>query len=376
MQNDIKRILHVVSSMNRGGAETMIMNLYRKIDRKKIQFDFVVHSETKGHYEDEIIKLGGRIIRCGSLGKLGPLKYISQLSRIINKNGPFHAVHSHTDFQGGFVAIAAKKNGVSNRICHSHNTQWVPKPSIVHKIQLVIFKEIIDRYATEYCSCGIDSAKFLFKSKKINNNGVNYINNGIDVEQFNLDSESCQYLRKEFNIDKDTLVIGHIGRFFEQKNHKFIIEIAKKMKLDSLKFKILLAGEGPLLSEIKKEVERFELSENVVFLGVREDIPQLLKVFDVFLFPSFFEGLPVVLVEAQAAGVHCVISNSITREIDFGLGLIDYCNLEDNIENWIYKINIAKKSSTVSINTRRDVLKKLGYDVNYNVSKIMNLYNI
>lgn len=376
LENDIKRILHVVSAMNRGGAETMIMNIYRKIDRKKIQFDFIVHSNIKGHYDDEILSLGGRIIRCNSLGNIGPIKYVRELSRVISENGPFHAVHAHTDFQGGFVAMAAKYAGINNRICHSHNTQWVVNPTIYHKIQLFIFKEIIDKYASEYCSCGIDAAKFLFKNKRIKNNEIKYLNNGVDIESFNLDIKKVLYLKEELNIDDDTLVIGHIGRFYNQKNHTFIIDVANKLKQDGVKFKVILVGEGPLLNHIMEKVNKLELTENVVFLGVRKDIPQLMKIFDVFLFPSFFEGLPVVLVEAQAAGLKCVISDTITKEIDFGLGLIQYCSLDKEIDVWTDKIKRAKSKENISMDIRKEQLKKLGYDAELNVKKIMILYKV
>ena len=376
LENDTKRILHVVSAMNRGGAETMIMNLYRKIDRNKLQFDFIVHSNIKGHYDDEIISLGGKIIRCNSLGTIGPIKYVRALSKAISENGPFHAIHAHTDFQSGFVAMAAKKAGINNRICHSHNTQWVANQTIYHKIQLFIFKEIIDKYATGYCSCGIDAAKFLFKKKKINSGEIKYLNNGIDVETFNLDTEKVSYLKEELKIDDDTLVIGHIGRFYKQKNHTFIIDIANKMKQEGLKFKVVLVGEGPLLSNIMEKVSKFGLTENVIFLGVREDIPQLMKIFDVFLFPSFFEGLPVVLVEAQAAGLKCIISDTITREIDFGLGLIQYCSLDKEVEVWTDKIKKTKSKENISMDIRKEKLRKLGYDAELNVKKIMTLYKV
>lgn len=377
-KKSIKRILHVVSAMNRGGAETMLMNIYRKIDRQKIQFDFVVHSNIKGHYDEEIISLGGRIIRCSSLGTLGPVKYIRELSMLISEKGPFHAVHSHTDFQGGFVAMAAKKAGVENRICHSHNTQWLANPKMTHKIQLFIFKEMIDRYSSDYCACGIDSAKFLFKEKRIKKNRIQYLNNAIDIDKFNnnYNSSNINYIKSQLNICKDTIVIGHIGRFYEQKNHKFIIKLANKMKQEGYKFKILLVGEGPLLDEIKNEVEKLSLNKYVEFLGVRSDIAELMQLFDVFLFPSFFEGLPVVLVEAQASGLPCIISNTITKEIDFKLNLVKYCDLNENIDTWIEQILNSKSSIEVNREKINSALKKLGYDVDSNIDKIMKLYKI
>lgn len=373
--NKSKRILHVVSAMHRGGAETMIMNLYRNIDRKKVQFDFIVHSDKKGDYDDEIMSLGGRIIKCKSLGSLGPIKYIKELSEIIKQNGPFQAIHSHTDFQGGFVALAAKKANISKRICHSHNTRWVANPNIKHKLQLTLFKEMIDKYATDYCACGVDSASFLFKKSKIDSNKITYLNNAIEVEKFNA-SIDYDYLRKELNIKNDEMIIGHIGRFYEQKNHRYIVKIGRYLKNNNYKFKILLVGQGPLQQEIREMVNEYNLDENIKFLGVREDIPNLMKLFDVFLFPSFFEGLPVVLVEAQAAGLPCLISDSITKEVDMGVNLLNYLSIKDDIEKWIEEIKLIKDKQIPSYEERVLKIQKKGYEVKSNVDKILRLYDI
>lgn len=371
-----KRILHVVSAMNRGGAETMIMNIYRNIDREKIQFDFIVHSDIPGHYDDEIKKMGGRIIKCKSLGTLGPIKYIKELSKIIKQNGPFQAVHSHTDFQGGFVALAAKKANISKRICHSHTTRWVTNQRIKHKLQLILFRDIIDRYATDYCACGFDAANFLFKKSKIHSNKITYLNNGIDIEKFS-DLVKIDYLKEELKINNNEIIIGHVGSIYEPKNHKYIVKIGNYLKLNNYEFKILIVGEGPLYQEIKQMVNEYNLNENIKFLGVREDIPNLMKLFDIFLFPSFFEGLPVVLVEAQASGLPCLISDSITKEVDMGLNLLSYLSIqENNIQKWIKEINLIKNKEIPSYEERKLKMQERGYDVKSNINKILNLYDI
>lgn len=370
--NNCKRILHVVSRMHRGGAETMIMNLYRHIDREKVQFDFIVHSDIPGHYDDEIIKMGGRIIKCNSLGTIGPLKYVSQLSEIIKENGPFHAVHAHTDFQTGFVALAAKKAGIKNRICHSHNTQWQAKPNILHNIMLIIFRELINIYGTDYCACGKDAAKFLFKKNRLDK--VRIINNGIEIEKFLIDDTGD--IRTELNIPKDTLIIGNIARFYEQKNHKFIVELAEEMVIKNINFIILLIGEGPLFNEIKEMIKCKNLEKNIRLLGVREDIPKLMNLFDIFLLPSFYEGLPVVLVEAQASGTPCVISDTITKDVDFGLSMIYYCNLSKSKDEWIDAIYKSSEPISVSVDDRLNSLKIKGYDVKDNLKKVMELYHV
>lgn len=368
---DIKRILHVVSSMNRGGAESMIMNLYRNIDRNKVQFDFIVHTEDRGSFDDEIENLGGRIFRCKSLGTLGPIKYINTIYDTIKNNQNFHAIHIHTDFQGGFVALAAKKAGIKKRICHSHNTRWKANYNLVDKIQLYIFRKLISRYATHYCACGIDASNFLFKTP----DNVKIINNAIEVEKFNKYYD-LDDIRKELNIDNDDFIIGHIGRFYEQKNHKHIIDIVKKISELDDKFKVLLVGEGPLLEDVKLYARQLNVEKYINFLGVRTDIPKLMKLFDVFLFPSFFEGLPVVLVEAQSSGLPCVISDTITKEIDFSLGLIEYCNLDGNIDDWIDKINMFKNKVKIDSSFIKNRIQEKGYDIKFNIDEIMKMYGI
>lgn len=371
--NKPKRVLHVVSRMQRGGAETMIMNLYRNVDRSKVQFDFIVHSDIVGDYDEEIRNLGGRIIKCNSLGTVGPIKYIRELSRAIKENGPFHVVHAHTDFQTGFVAKAAKNAGIEKRICHSHNTQWKANPNIVHKMMLSIFKILIDLYATDYCACGKDAAKFLFNKNKIDSGKVSLMTNGIDVEKFNI--EASKSTREKLGIDEDTIVIGNIARFYEQKNHKFIVELAEYMKLKNIKVTILLIGEGPLLDDIKNKVKERKLQQYIKFLGVREDIPELMNSFDVFILPSLYEGLPVVLIEAQASGTLCVVSDTITNEVDFGLNIIKYCCLDTHKDNWTKAI-LENNSEIPNFNYRHKILKENGYDVKENVNKVMSLYNI
>lgn len=374
MSEKCKRVLHVVSAMHRGGAETMIMNLYRNIDRNKVQFDFVVHSDENGHFNEEIQELGGRIIRCNSLGSVGPVKYIKELVGIIKNNGPFQAVHSHTDFQGGFVAMASKIAGVKQRICHSHNTHWVANPSIVKKIQLFVFKELIDRYSTDLCSCGNEASKFLFKNNKIVNGKVNIINNGIDIDAFKVSYD--KKLRKELNISDDEIVIGSIARFSEQKNHKFMIEFARYLKDINIKFKMLLIGQGPLLNDIKEKVMELNLDDNVIFLGVREDIPKIMDSLDIFLMPSLHEGMPVVLIEAQAAGVKCLISDNITREIDLGLNLIEFCSLEEDLEKW-KELTLKMCNSFDNVDKNRYSNSKLtSYDVKENVNQVLKIYKL
>ncbi|WP_035423724.1 glycosyltransferase family 1 protein [Bacillus sp. UNC438CL73TsuS30] len=370
------RVLHVVSEMHRGGAETMLMNIYRNIDRSKVQFDFISHNKEKSAYDDEILSLGGRIFYLPSLGSSGPISYIKNLRKIIKEKGPYVAVHAHTDYQTGFVALASRLAGVKKRICHSHNTAWKANPNLIDKVFLSFYKTLILTNTTDFCACGKEAAKFLFRDWKKDNH-VNIIQNGIDLDVFiNQNGAEKDEIYKSLNIDRGTLIIGHIGRFVEQKNHEFIIKIALTLKEKSGNFKFLLIGEGPLLPMIKEKIIELGLSDYVLFLGVRSDIPNLMSIFDVFLMPSHFEGLPVSMIEAQAVGIPCVVSDVITDEVDMGIGLIKKYSLKSSLDEWVSGIQYAALIERPSTELRYNSLTNRGYNVKENINVILSLYGI
>lgn len=373
----MKRVLHVVSNMHRGGAETMIMNLYRNIDRSKIQFDFVCHSKEKSDYDDEIINLGGRIFRIESLGTVGLKKYVKNLKNVIKENGPFQAVHAHTDIQAGVVTLAAKQAGVRIRICHSHNTKWKEKPNIKDNIQSYLLRNLSKFTANRYCACGEDAGRFFFGQSYLNKGKVKILNNGINVEEFiNVPDSIIDMTKTQLNIKDDSLVLGHIGRFYEQKNHKFLIKIANELRNKDIQFKIFLIGDGPLKREIENEVIKNNLQSNVIFLGIRKDIPVLMKLFDVFLFPSFYEGLPLTLIEAQAAGLPAIVSDTITKEVDLRLNILRYININESLDKWIDQIIKFKKYKRLDIGTIKKAIVEKGYDAKENAINIQDLYEI
>lgn len=372
MNNKLNKVLHVVSAMNRGGAETMIMNIYRSIDRRKVQFDFVSHCEEECHYDQEIRKLGGRIFYVKSLGQSGPIKYINDIKKIINENGPYIAIHSHTDYQSGFGAFAGKLAGVKKRICHSHNTNWPRSKHWFNQLTLQFLKMLIRTNATDLVSCGKEAAKFLFDTEK-----VTVIPNAIDLDVFKRAKDlDVGYYRNELGINLDTKVIGHIGRFSEQKNHLFILKLAEFLREKNFNFRILLIGDGPLRSAVETEINNKGLSNYIQCLGVRSDIPELMNLFNVFILPSLYEGLPVVLIEAQAAGIPCVISSTITDEVDMGLGLIKKVSLDDDLKFWENALTKALETSKPDWNAIYTALTKRGYNIKQSVRDLMQVYGI
>ena len=347
------RILHVVVNMNRGGAETLIMNLYRNIDRSKIQFDFLTCKE--GVFDKEIEEMGGKIYRIPYISEVGHSGYIKELKKFFESNNS-DVIHSHLDKMSGLVLRVAKKYKIPVRIAHSHNTR--SEGSFPARLYKWYIGKLIIPYATNYLACSESAAKWLFRNKK---DKVVILKNGIECEKFSFSLTNRNKIREELTINENNIVIGHIGRFNHQKNHEFIIDIFQELIKINHNARLILVGDGVLKEKIEKKVINLNLEKEVLFLGIQENIDELLQAFDLFVFPSFHEGLPVTLIEAQGSGLPCIISDTITTEVDMGLNLIERFPL-GKAEIWANKINfISNKKQSRSI--QKEVLAKNGYDI-------------
>ncbi|MEK4217286.1 MULTISPECIES: glycosyltransferase family 1 protein [unclassified Bacillus (in: firmicutes)] len=376
MNNSQQRVLHVFSGMNRGGAETMVMNLYRKMDRSKVQFDFLTYRNDPCAYDEEILSLGGRLFYVPSIGQSNPLIFVKNVRNTIKENGPFSAVHAHTDFQTGFIALAARLAGVQVRVCHSHNTSWKTGFNWKDRLQLMVFRRLILAYATELCACGEDAGRFLFGRSNMERKRVHLLPNGIDLDLFSPAGQAADDEKKARGIASDRLIIGHVARFHEVKNHAFLLKLAVHLKKRGVRFQMVLAGDGPLREQMEEEARRLNLLSDVLFLGTEEHIHELMRTFDVFVMPSLYEGLPVVLVEAQASGLPCIISDTITEKVDTGLGLVKRVSLSKPMDIWAETIVRAAAAGRPKRELVKDTLAKLGYDARRNVGALMNLYQI
>lgn len=376
MNNSQQRVLHVLSGMNRGGAETMVMNLYRKMDRSKVQFDFLTYRNDPCAYDEEILSLGGRLFYVPSIGQSNPLTFVKNVRNTIKENGPFSAVHAHTDFQTGFIALAARLAGVQVRVCHSHNTSWKTGFNWKDRLQLMVFRRLILAYATELCACGEDAGRFLFGRSNMERKRVHLLPNGIDLDLFSPAGQAADDEKKARGIASDRLIIGHVARFHEVKNHAFLLKLAVHLKKRGVRFQMVLAGDGPLREQMEEEAQRLNLLSDVLFLGTEEHIHELMRTFDVFVMPSLYEGLPVVLVEAQASGLPCIISDTITEKVDTGLGLVKRVSLSKPMDIWAETIVRAAAAGRPKQELVKDTLAKLGYDARRNVGALMNLYQI
>jgi glycosyltransferase involved in cell wall biosynthesis len=360
------RVLHVVVNMNRGGAETLIMNLYRNIDRSKVQFDFLTCK--KGVFDPEILEMGGRIYNIPYVTEIGHSGYLKALNTFFKEHSSYQIVHSHLDKMSGLVLREARKIGVPIRIAHSHSTR--SEGEFLKVLYKWYIGTLIEKGATHLFACSSESGEWINsrKSKR-----VNIINNGIDCDKFSFRKKTREKIRNDLNIDFDTFVIGHVGRFSHPKNHSFLINLFNefiKLKPNSI---LLLVGDGELKPHIQNQILKYNIQDSVKFLGLREDIHAVLQSFDLFLFPSLYEGLPVTLIEAQASGVPCLISNEITKEVDMGVNLIDFLPL-NNQTIWLEKINKISSEKYRKRPATSNVLRDKGFDVKETTKNVEKLY--
>lgn len=304
-ENDVIHILNIVPNMRAAGIETFIMNVYRNINRDKIQFDFLVHSSKREFFDDEIEKLGGKIYRLSFKDDKNIFKYIRDLNRFFKDHKEYAIVHGHMQSMMPLYLFIAKLNHVKTRIAHSHNGDYekTPKGFILH-----LFSRFSRLFSTNNFACSDVAGKYLFGKSE-----YDIIYNAIDVNKFAFNEKVRKEVRKKMGVDHK-IVLGHIGRFELQKNHTYLLEIMKTLR-ERDDVVLWLIGEGTLENDIKRMVQEFHLEEKIQFLGLRKDVHELYQAMDFFLLPSLYEGLPVVGIESQIAGLNCIFSDQITPEL-------------------------------------------------------------
>lgn len=362
----MKRILCIVSAMNTGGAETFLMKLYRQLDKTKFQMDFCVNETKKGFYEDEILKLGGRIYRI-------PMKtenmraFKNALFQTVRDNKYKYVMRVTSNAVGFLDLKIAKKAGAEMCIARSSNSSdgGSRKAEMANKMGRVLY----GRYVDVKIAPSDLAAKYTFGESAFRRGEVHFLHNALDLNCYCFDQSEREAVRREFHIQPDTKVVGHIGRFNRQKNHAFLLKIfcvIHGMEPNSM---LLLVGRGEMEKEIREQVRSLGLEDAVIFAGIRSDIPALFSAMDVFVFPSFFEGMPNTVIEAQAVGVPCIISDTITREAGI-TGIVHYESLSDTEEKWADAALSAVKMG--HINTR-DKMRVGGYDIQEEVRQFTKL---
>lgn len=354
------RVLQVVTYMGRGGLETMLMNYYRNIDRDKVQFDFLTHRDERWDYDDEIESLGGKIYH---LPKLNPFSksYLNALDKFFKEHKEYQIVHCHQDCLSGVVLKVAKKNGVKFTIAHSHNANQDKNLKYLIK---VFEKRKIPKYADKLFACGDEAGRWMF-----NTDNFEVLHNAIDTDLYTYNKEKADKVKKEFGIE-NKFVVGHVGRFSTQKNHEFLIDVfneVQKVKEDSV---LMLVGDGDLRPEIEQKVRDLQIENKVIFTGVRSDVNDLMQGMDVFLFPSLYEGLGIVLIEAQAAGLRCVISDTIPKD---GV-LTDDVTCISLAQSPVVWANEILKYQKYKRSNNKEIIKKADYDIKNNAKTLEQFY--
>jgi glycosyltransferase involved in cell wall biosynthesis len=359
------RVLHVVTLLNRGGLETMLMNYYRAMDRTRVQFDFLVHREARGDYEDEIEALGGRIYRLPPITPSSMPGYNRRMKQFLAAHGPIEIIHSHLDTLSGLPLLAAMEMGVPVRIAHCHTTavarDWkAPVRGFL--------KRGAATYASHYFACSEPAGRW-FYGRKLQDR-VRVLNNAIPVTDYAYKAETAEAVRKELGL-RGKWVAGHVGSFTPPKNHIFLLNVFSEIRRTNEDARLLLIGDGELRSGIEGTINRLGLSDSVLLLGVRPDVPRLLQAVDIFLFPSLYEGLPVALIEAQASGLPCLVSDRVPEEAAVS-GRVEFLSLEAGPRRWAERAAEFPRGFE-----RRNMCREIiaaGYDIESSARELQVFY--
>jgi glycosyltransferase involved in cell wall biosynthesis len=360
------RILHVLGGLDRGGAETMVMNLYRVVDRTQIQFDFIVHNEKKQAYTDEILSFGGKIFHFPAFNCLNYLKMKNLWKKFFKEHPEYKILHSHVRSYASLYLPIAKKAGLKT-IIHSHSTS---NGKGISSIVKQIMQYPLRWQADYFFGCSKEAGEWLFGNKVVNSQKYHILQNAIDSEQYKFNPEIRREYRKKLGLgDKKTFI--HVGRFHPAKNHPFLLNVFAKIHKLNSNTVLLLAGDGELRPEIEKQIVSLNLQNDVILLGSRNDVPKLLQTADCFLFPSVWEGLGMVAIEAQAAGLPCICSDAIPRTVK----VTNHCIFlpTSNAQKWAEQALHWANQIDSSCNSVLSVVEH-GFDIRESSKRLIEFY--
>ena len=356
-----------MGTLGLGGAETMAVTAAENL-ADRCATDFLVFEEGPGALDARVEKLGGHIVRMEAPRKLGRREFLRQLTELISA-GEYDAVHSHINLASGQVLEAAHRAGVPVRVSHSHIGTDLNR-SATHLMYKRFAHHLIKKHSTAFAACSEDAGRHLFGDTWKEQGGV-VVPNGVDLEKFSSATDHREKMRQEWGLRPDDLAVGIIARLFDKKNHSFMLDV---MALDSggdRRTVLFIVGDGPLRQELDSKAKTLELGDRVRFLGARQDIPQILGGLDLLAMPSKFEGLPVSLVEAQAAGLPALVADTVARESDMGLGLVTWLPLGDP-EVWHEELTVKRERTTPE--TVRRLFPLSGFDSKSSAEVMLSLY--
>lgn len=347
--------------MGRGGLETMLMNYYRHIDRSRVQFDFLVHRDFRADYDDEIESLGGKIFR---LPRLVPWSrsYHRALDAFFDAHPEYKIIHVHQDCLSSVILKSAMQHGIPVRIAHSHSSRQ--DYNLKYPIKL-FYRRLIPCYATKLFACGQAAGNWMFRGA-----ASEIVPNAIDTDAFRFRPQVREAVRRDLQIAPETLVVGHVGRFSPAKNHGKLLEIFAAFHQKQPNSVLLLVGDGDLRKQIEAKISELQLQDSVILTGVRSDVADLQQAMDVFVFPSVYEGLPVTVIEAQTAGLPCIVSDTIPSEV-YLTDLVAFEKLSSSADDWAR--TILKKKNTMRID-RHEEIAAHGFDISVEAVKLQEYY--
>lgn len=368
------RILHIAFTMHARGTETWLMNVLRRIDKSRFQLDFLTISGEEGIYDKEIKELGGNLYSCPHPDNKGA--FLRELREVLEEKGPFDVVHAHPYTLSGLALMQAMRANIPVRIVHSHTDRRKVQrdKSWVRRAYICAMKKLIRKTATYGLAASKDAAVSLFGQNWKNDPRWNVMYCGIDLKPFE-QAKSKEQIRKDLNISNNAKVIGHVGSFHFEKNHEFILHLFEKMAKKDLKLHLLLVGDGPLKEGMEERVKNAGLEGRVTFTGARQDVPNLLNTMDVFVFPSLFEGLGLAVVEAQAAGLPCLVADTVPEEASIVDGAVQFLPIEEAQGKWKDEIKLALEAEGIDKQKALSQVKTSPFNIEHNVAMLSELYD-
>lgn len=361
------RVLHVVPNMQQGGIENYIMNMYKNIDRSKVQFDFLEHYSEDFFFDEEIRNMGGRIYRIPYMeSKRNINQYINDLNSFFCQHAEFSTVHGHMATTALFYLAAAERAGIKNRIIHAHEDSYLKTPR--GALRMMLIKQAW-RHASLLLACSESSGHYYFGNRTFQIRA-----NAIDTTKFTFDYTKREKLRSTLDIGEGTFVLGHIGRFSQQKNHAFLIQILREVVRTVPNTVLIMVGKGETQSRIRSLVRKLDLTRNVRFINPTNSPEKFYAAMDVFVLPSFYEGLPLTGVEAQCNGLQCLFSDTVTSEVSLIDGASHFMSLRTGAEAWARKIAELNNSSTPARHDASVMIGCKGYDARLNAHLMQSFY--
>lgn len=366
------KVLHVVGKMNRGGAESRIMDIFRHIDRTQFDFFFLVYDDDECDYREEILSLGGHFCICPALPR-GFIPFFRGIKQIMNKN-QFDVIHTHTGTGDGMVLLLAMWFGIPIRIFHARNTFGANQRSLLRYVFESFSLMLIKVCSTVRLCVSNTSADSYFGKDSVKRGYCHLIPNAISIENFSVSENDIDDLRSYFGIKSSNIVIGHVGSFRVEKNHHFLLRLFYELYKLNNEWRLVLVGDGYLRKKIEQEIESLGLNDAVILTGVQTNIQRFYPLFNVFVFPSLSEGLPGSVLEAQACGIPCVISSSIDSIVDVGAGLVTALHLNTPIKEWTESIQLQLSSPSVSQEVILDAFRRSGYTIESEIDLLTKYY--